>query len=431
MPVLRQFAVAPFLFVALLAQAPAPVVAAPVAAPAPAAAPTDPHGRLETIDGLHILHVTGTPAERGHAHGLLLAKEVAHLAIAEFTARFAKKQPLLELARSSVVRLVEYPPEFQQELDGLWQGLLDSKVDLRIEGFGRSFDHTDLLVANALDVFGLMGCSGFTAFGDAVDGGGVLTARNFDWPFTGPHLVDGTMLLVEHLPDGRAVASVTWPGYLGTVTGVSSEGLAAFLHVGTGKITMAPEPGSWPTAVAARAILEVGKRSDGAAVFGEAKKLLGNTSPPAGFLTRIVLPAVPAGGSPAGVFECDAKSCVMAEVPAGVCVTTNHFTTRKDGRPATKDSLDRTAKLQQGLEGLAGERGHKLTPADAWSMLESVQRGGKRHGTLHALVFRAEPWCFELRIADVGDQGVVAAPVGKRRWSLTKEQLFGPAPAAK
>ena len=68
----------------------------------------------------------------------------------------------------------------------------------------------------------------------------------------GAHMLDATLLIVEHLPSGIAVASVAWPGYVGTVTGVSSEGIAAFLHVGSAQVTYTPEPGSWPSAVAAR-----------------------------------------------------------------------------------------------------------------------------------------------------------------------------------
>ena len=119
---------------------------------------------------------------------------------------------------------------------------------------GRDFDQVDLLVANALDVFGLMGCSSFTVWGDQAVGGGVLTARNFDWPLTGEHMLDHTLLIVQEHDDGRSVASVAWPGYIGTVTGVSADGVAAFLHVGSARFAM-PQPSSWPAAVAARKVL--------------------------------------------------------------------------------------------------------------------------------------------------------------------------------
>jgi len=262
-------------------------------------------------------------------------------------------------------------------------------------------------------------------WGDRAVGGGVLTARNFDWPLTGDHMLSHTILLVSHLPNGRAVASVTWPGFVGAVTGVSSDGMAAFLHVGSAKITLTPEPSSWPTSIAARAILEHGA-GEPAAVFANARRLLGNTSPPAGFLTHVVLPTATANDAPAMVFETDAKSCVPGAASPGPVVVTNHFRTRQDGREASGDSLGREKKIVSGISGCFEIGDKQVSVAEAWDMLASVDRGGGHaFGTLHALVFRHEPWCFELRVGTHGDRGVVAAPQSERRHVLTRRQVFG------
>ena len=383
------------------------------------------NGRLEEHGGIKLLRVWGTPAERGYAHGFLLGKEVAAVAIAEFTARFARQQPLLEQARMAVGRLIEYPDDVRAEIEALFEGLVASKADLQMPELERAFDLKDLLVGNALDVFGLMGCSSFTVWGEQVVGGGVLTGRNFDWPFTGKHMLEHTMLVVQHLGNGRAVASVTWPGFVGTVSGVSSEGIAAFLHTGSGKITRTPEPGSWPTAVAARAILAQSRAADGVAVFAEAKRLLGYTSPPIGFLTDVVLPQPPEGKAPVAVFETDSGSSVQGDETKGAFVLTNHFRTRKDGRSPSKDSLDREQRVRTCIEGCLGIGDKRVSIGEAWTILESVQRGGGHaFGTLHSVVFRHEPWCFELRVAVHEDKGLVAAPKSPPTFVLTQKQLF-------
>src|SRR5262249_13739647 len=224
-------------------------------AQAPVATRPEVHGRLEQHAGLRVLHVWGTAKERGFAHGYLLGQDMAAIVRAEFVARFARKPQFLVLARNSLARLIAFPDDVRDELQALWDGVVQSGADRHLGDLEREFDVDDLRVANALDVFGLMGCSGFTLCGEQVEGGGVLSGRNFDWPFTGPHLLDATLLLVEHRGDGPAVASVTWPGYLGVVTGVNEDGLCAFLHVGTGAITWTPEPGSVPSAIALGAIL--------------------------------------------------------------------------------------------------------------------------------------------------------------------------------
>jgi hypothetical protein len=407
-------------------------VAPPAPAPAPAAVAAPVHGRLEVHQGLQILHLYGTPAERGYAHGFLLGKQIASVAIAEFTARFARQKALLQQVRGALDRLIEYPDDVRTEIEAVFAGLCASGADLDMPELERAFDLQDLLVANALDVFGLLGCSSFTVWGDEVDGGGVLTARNFDWPLTGAHLLDATMLLVQHLPDGRATAAVTWPGYTGAVTGISKEGIAAFLHVGSAKITFTPEPGAWPSAIALRRVLEQGRADAGAATFDLAQQLLGNTSPPAGYLLHVVLPRVPTGAPPALVFETDAKSCVRSDSPTGCCVLTNHFHKRTDGREASNDSVRREQRMHDGIQTWLGEGDHKLSVTEAWDLLAAVERGGGHaFGTLHSLVFRHEPWYFELRVGAMDGKQVVAAPESPRRHVLTRAEVFGDEPAPK
>ena len=389
------------------------------------APPRAVQGRVEDHGGLKLLRIWGTPAERGYAHGHLLGTEIAAVATAEFTARFARQQPLLKQVRGAVDRLIEYPEDVQAEIEALYAGLVDSKANLHMVELERDFDLKDLLVANALDVFGLLGCSSFTLWGEQVEGGGVLAGRNFDWPLTGAHMVDATMLVVEHLPDGRAVASVGWPGYVGAVTGVSSDGLAAFLHVGSAEVTFTPEPESWPSAIATRVLLERCKAADGEAVFAECKRLLGYTSPPAGYLSHVVLPRAADKAAPFAVFETDSKSCVAAERAPGASVLTNHFLTRADGRPASKDSVDREKRVRRGIDGCLGEGDKRVSIDEAWELLRSVQRGGVHaFGTLHSVVFRHEPWCFELRVASMDGKKIVAAPDSTRRHSLTRKELF-------
>ena len=407
----------------------APLFAQSVVAPPVVTQPAVPqpavHGRVTEHAGLRVVHVWGGAKERGYAHGFLLGKDIAAVLTAEFSARFSRMPGLLTQARAALGRLVTFPDEIRVEIEAVFEGIVASGVSREMPELDRAFDLDDLLVANALDVFGLMGCSGFTAWGEQVVGGGVLTGRNFDWPFTGDHMLDSTVLLVQHLPGGRAVASVSWPGFVGSVTAVSSDGVAAFLHVGTGKITRTPEPESWPTAVAAQLALRAFAPGEPEAGLAKVQDLLGYTSPPAGYLTRIVLPAALPDGPPLALFETDAKKCVRAPLPASPCVVTNHFVSRQDGRGASKDSLDRTKKVRAGIDTCLEGGDHKISVEEAWQMLGSVQRGGGHaFGTLHSLVFRHEPWCFELRLAEHGEKGLVGAPGSARRHTLPREVVF-------
>ena len=417
-----------FASLALLAGACAPPTAAAGRSGAPlhsaaAASTAGLHGRLERPSGLRLLRLWGTPEERGYAHGRLLADDIVRSLRSEFTAQFSEAPQLLQQARAALPRLIEYPEDYGRELDALWRGVLAAGPELDMPAFGRAFDKVDLLVANAMDVFGLMGCSSFTVWGDQASGGGVLTARNFDWHVTGDHIVEQTLLIVQEHDDGRSVASFGWPGYIGTVSGVSADGVAAYLHVGSARQAM-PQPSSWPAATAARKILE--SRGRGEERVRQALTHVQYTSPPSGFLTHVVLPEEPESGPPAAVFEADARASVAGVSEPGPVIVTNHFCTRSDGRGASGDSLRRQRALQRGIRGCFELGDRQLDPDEAWRLLRNVEAGGGAYfGTLHSLVFRHEPWCFEAAVCELVDGKVVAAPSSSRRYRLTREQLFG------
>mgnify|MGYP003343968037 CR=1 FL=1 len=163
-------------------------------------------------------------------------------------------------------------------------------------------------------------------------------------------------------------------------------------------------------------------RSEVAAAWQEIEKLLEHTSPPAGYLTHVVMPTVPKGGSPAAVFETDSKDSALGGDGAGAAtglVLTNHFQVRQDGRGASKDSLSREKELHDGIAGCLAVEDKVVSIEKAWRLLTGVERGRKSSlGTLHSLVFRHEPWCFELRVAAVVDELLVPAPSSARRITL-------------
>ena len=106
-------------------------------------------------------------------------------------------------------------------------------------------------------------------------------------------------------------------------------------------------------------------------------------------------------------------------------MVTNHFRSRKDGRSPSKDSLDREQKVRTCIDGCLGVGDKLVSIEEAWTILESVQRGGGHaFGTLHSVVVRHEPWCFEVRVANHEDKGLVAAPKSPHRFALTQKQLF-------
>lgn len=392
-------------------------------------APAQESGRslIEYHDGLRVVHLFGDARERGRAHGRLLGRQVVALARAELGARFGRKPRRLDALRRALPRMIRFPADQREEIAGILEGIRAAGYDLRLEELDRDLDQRDLELANALDVFAPMSCSGVTVWGDRVVGGGVLTTRNFDWPYTCRELVDEVVLLVQHPREGPAYASLAWPGYTGVVTGINEYGIACFLHVGNGRITLAPEPESLPTASAARRILAAATPQNAARV---AARELAETSPPISYITRVVLPRAPADAAPVNVFETDARR-VVRRLPKDYCVVTNHFLARTDVRGVSLDSRQRYEQIEDLLTGYLTTGDHRVSVAEAWVALRRVQRGGRRaFGTLHSIVFRAAPWTLEIAIAEPTGPGRVApAPASPgRRARLPRAALFGVQP---
>ncbi|MEE2887160.1 MAG: C45 family peptidase [Planctomycetota bacterium] len=390
------------------------------------------HGRLEDHDGLQVLRLWGTPTERGLAHARLLGREIVEMGQRELAARFARKKDSLQRARVALPAIVKFPKDVGEEIKALFAGIQQLGVDLHMTTFGRDLDLLDLEMINAMDILTVMGCSGATLWDDQVEGGGVLTGRNFDWKLTGPYMVDRCILLVQHPHEGKAFASIAWPGYVGVVTGINEDGVATFLHVGNSKADSMPLPGCIPTAMAARETL---RDSDVSDAYEAASEFLRETSAPRGYLTRVVLPTSVAG-QPARVFEAD-RARVSWREPAPYCVVTNHFLSRKGERRVSKDSRHRRQGILAEIDKTLADGG-KATVADMWSYLRSVDRGiaaarkykrpkraALRAGTLHSLVFRNDPWVFELGIGEFdATEGITAATRSGRRYCLARDQVF-------
>jgi hypothetical protein len=97
----------------------------------------------------------------------------------------------------------------------------------------------------------LIGCSSVVLSGEATEGGHTLLARNFD--FEGPQILDDRKAVFLVLEEGRIpYASVSWPGFVGSSSGVNLEGVAIVIH---GARAGEPRPSGEPVAQTVRDLL--------------------------------------------------------------------------------------------------------------------------------------------------------------------------------
>ncbi|MEO0812668.1 MAG: C45 family peptidase [Myxococcota bacterium] len=170
------------------------------------------HGRLTSKQGVWILEVDGNAAERGHAIGTLLRKQIRWLLPRYLKANVgAETPPAFPLA---IVRSLaaEIPKPHIEQLNAI--------------AAAAGVDREALLIANlAPEVWSGMACSCLAATGKRSHSGTPLLGRNLDW-YGGDALAPLTFVLVEHGAT-HSFASVTYPGLVGVVSGMNDAGLSA------------------------------------------------------------------------------------------------------------------------------------------------------------------------------------------------------------
>ncbi|RJP41949.1 MAG: hypothetical protein C4547_01230 [Phycisphaerales bacterium] len=381
-----------------------------VLAALPSAAQDKPvNGAIERIGSLRVVRLWGTPRQMGYAHGRLLAREIAE-GFEVIGPRIAAAAPLRQA--------VAAPPEAMEELQGLYEGMADALEGApTIKSIGRPLTLDDLVIRNAADMLRAFGCSGFTVWGDRAGEAGVITARNFDFEIEAGDLLRQHCTIVRHPQGGRAFASVAFPGYVGVFTGVSEEGVCAFMHDGTGGRISTPKAPSTPIALVLRDLLGSASAED---AHGRAENMLAAVLPtPFSYMVRIVAPRLPdKAAPPERVFRLDADG--MSFNPPGefTCITTNHYL-NNDLMPsplAGDWSLTRyrrlAARLNRPIDGRA-----------AWEALRSVTfNNGRDAATLQALVVYPQQRRLDLALA--AWNGKLVPATDRRPATITFDELF-------
>ena len=199
---------------------------------------TEGRGQLEIVNSIPILRLRGSPRDLGYQHGKLLSEQIRwvnkrYLGI--FAGRFEYD---LKLAKKMEPHI---PPRFVEELRGV------------AEGSGISYDEL-LVSACFLDLHKVAACSTFVVRDGSSKSGEILFGRNLDFPAL--KVADQANMLMVYEPDGmRPFVSVTWPGFIGCISGMNAEGLALAMMLIYGH-TRSDHLNGVPFALHYRAVLE-------------------------------------------------------------------------------------------------------------------------------------------------------------------------------
>ena len=173
-----------------------------------------PHGVLAKLDGVRdVLILEGSPEEMGRAHGELMKKGIVamreRIYAAGAAASLAQKVDFFAQTDEAVRRTRPFSPErFFRELDALAESAGLSRVDAeRLNHFPELFH-----------------CSGVAARGRATKDGRALHVRVLDYA-RDIGLQENSAIIVYKPTGYRAWASVSYAGFVGTVTAMNEKGL--------------------------------------------------------------------------------------------------------------------------------------------------------------------------------------------------------------
>lgn len=210
-------------------------------------------------DGLYEMRVCGGPFERGEAIGKLGADLLYQQEKA-----FADK--LFEMVPSSRYRAflhyfitifnrrlgASVPLEYRQEIKAM-----SASCTHEFDEFGSPYErqmqyHSAHDIGHVMQDYMLVGCTSFAVWGRESADSSLLMARNFDF-YMGEEFAKNKLVLFEKPDSGYAYVSVTWPGMLGVVSGMNTEGLAVTINASKLEV---PSSSATPISILVKSILQ-------------------------------------------------------------------------------------------------------------------------------------------------------------------------------
>lgn len=332
-------------------------------------------GWLERDKGMMILHVKGSPYEMGYQHGALLKEHCQqnfHFLLEEKAKELVKVGSLkinpLGLVRAIAEKQKAFvPPRYLEELQGLADGSGLSEDEIRTANFIPELFH----------------CSGFAVMNSATQDGTLYHGRVLDYKCDW-RLQEHAVIMVAEPDDGIPFVSITYAGFIGSVTGMNSQ------QVSIGEMG-GPGFGHWsgvPMAILMREVIQ------SANTLGEAK----------------------------AVFETNPRTCVYYYVIAdgktneAIGMATNWEKTLTIGPGETHELLP--TPVDDAVLLSAGDRYHTLVKRvksqhgqiDAEAAMRLMDRPVAMNSNLHNVLFAPAKGKFWVAHASVDGQPAATQP---------------------
>lgn len=229
----------------------------PAAPEATARQVAEPAGRLETVGGITVVRVSGSPRRMGTQAGTLLKEEIRILLRDYLGAVLPGDRTFAVLAARQMEKHI--PPRYVEEMKALAEAA--------------SVPYDDVLVGNVMvELF--QQCSTAVVRGKRAEGGTLLFGRNLDFPPEG--ILEKHSVVIDYEPEeGRRLVAVTWPGLVGVLSGMNRDGLSV-----ANLLASAPDPSmdGCPYMFLLRDVLEgAGTVEEGLGVLRKSRRTTANS----------------------------------------------------------------------------------------------------------------------------------------------------------
>lgn len=214
---------------------------------------------LKNDVGLYEMYIEGNAYERGLAHGILstdlikyqesvFVEQLRNIVPGEFYIKALNKAVLL--FNRNMDQYI--PQEYLQEMYGISKAHSDS-FHFIAPNYARVLNyHAAHDIGHTMQQYMLVGCTSFGAWDGYTKDGKIILGRNFDF-YMGEDFARNKVVSFYKPDSGHAFASVSWPGFIGAVSGLNEAGLALTINAAAGDPPMGTK---MPIALLTREILQ-------------------------------------------------------------------------------------------------------------------------------------------------------------------------------
>jgi len=231
---------------------------------------------LKNKQGIWELYVEGDPLEIGLTTGalsdsLLKKQEQIFFGRIEDIVPSKLQQNLLRnfLKWYNRKLYLNVPNEYQTEIYGVSQYTSQDFNNIAPQYQRSLYLHAAHDIGHALQDLALVGCSSFAAWGEKSEDGNLILGRNFDF-YVNDAFAENKIVAFINPKDGYPFMTVTWPGMVGTVSGMNKEGLTVTINAGKSKIPMIAKT---PISILTREILQHAQNIDEAIAIAKKRQL--------------------------------------------------------------------------------------------------------------------------------------------------------------